>query len=69
MVPKIAGGSGSITDLKLNLDRRFSYKGKRISPFTASCPDRRFAVREQAIFGDSSQTGALEFARLCVPRD
>jgi len=36
-VPKLAGGFGSITDLQLQIGRRYSYRGERHSYLSAAC--------------------------------
>jgi hypothetical protein len=36
-VPKLAGGFGSITELRLRIGRRFSYRGERRSYLSAAC--------------------------------
>jgi len=36
-VPKLAGGVGAITDIKLELGREYSYRGKRRGYLSASC--------------------------------
>jgi hypothetical protein len=36
-VPKLAGGSGSITELRLRIGRRFTYRGERHSYLSADC--------------------------------
>ena len=37
-IPRIAGGAGSVTKFKLTIGRDFTYKGKKQSYLTASCP-------------------------------
>lgn len=37
-VPKLAGGLGSITQIDLTLDRRYSYRGRRLSYLSSACP-------------------------------
>jgi hypothetical protein len=36
-VPKLAGGFGSITELRLRIERRFTYRGQRRSYLSAAC--------------------------------
>lgn len=38
VVPKLAGGSGAITELSLEVGRRFSFQGTRHSYLSAACP-------------------------------
>jgi hypothetical protein len=51
-VPRIAGGAGSVTQFKLRIDRRFTYKGRRQSFLTASCPSGHSLVKGRALFAD-----------------
>lgn len=41
-IPLIANGAGSVTRFKIGIDRRFTYKGKKASYLTASCPSGRY---------------------------
>ena len=45
-IPKIAGGSGSVTSFSLKIDKKYTYKGKKVSvlrpnALTASCRPTR----------------------------
>jgi hypothetical protein len=53
-IPPIAGGAGSVTRVDLNLGRRFTYKGKRESYLTASCPTGRYFIQGQLGFEDGT---------------
>jgi hypothetical protein len=63
-VPVIAGGSGAITRFRLNLGRKFTYRGERKSFLSARCPDGVFKLslpkllfrNEARIPGVGSQT-------------
>jgi hypothetical protein len=37
-IPPIAGGAGSVTKYKITINRTFTYRGKKESYLTASCP-------------------------------
>lgn len=37
-IPVIAGGSGSVTKFKITINRTFTYRGKKQSYLSASCP-------------------------------
>jgi len=57
--PKIAGGAGSITFLKLNLEKGI---------LSAKCPDGRLATRATATFGSTPATKLNSaVSRPCVP--
>jgi hypothetical protein len=43
-VPVIAGGSGAITRFRLNVGRKFTYRGERRSFLSARCPDGVFKL-------------------------
>lgn len=53
-VPKIAGGSGSVTEFELKVGRRYTYKGKRKSLLTASCPNGVWMAKGEAKFVDDT---------------
>jgi hypothetical protein len=63
-VPKIAGGSGSVTSFSLKIDKKFTYKGKKVSVLTAKCPDGKLQAKATAIFSDGTKAAA-EFVRTC----
>ncbi|MBK5219565.1 MAG: hypothetical protein JJE35_07250 [Thermoleophilia bacterium] len=64
-VPKIAGGSGSVTSFSLKIDKKFTYKGKKVSVLTAKCPDGKLQAKATAIFADGTKATA-EFVRTCT---
>ena len=49
-IPKIAGGSGSIKSFSLRLDKKFTYKGEKVSVLTAKCPDGKLRMRRKRSF-------------------
>lgn len=54
-VPRIAGGSGSITDVRFKFGRYFSYKGMRKSYDLAKCSDGHLDVKVvRALFQDET---------------
>lgn len=53
-IPAISGGSGSVTGFKLDIDRKFAYRGKRRSYLTASCPAGRHLVKGRVRFDDGT---------------
>jgi len=65
-VPKIAGGSGSVTAFDLRVGRRFAYKGRKKSFLVAGCPTGRWLTRGHALFSDQTRLGIVHpFS--CVP--
>lgn len=63
-IPRIAGGSGSVTSFNLKVDKKFRFKGKRVSVLTAKCPDGKLQAKATAIFADRTKASA-EFVRTC----
>jgi hypothetical protein len=56
-IPKVAGGSGSTISFKLQVKRKFQYKGKEQSYVIAKCPDGHFNANViEAIFEDEDGT-------------
>jgi hypothetical protein len=63
-IPKIAGGSGSVTAINFKIDRKFTYKGRRVSVLTLKCPDGKILTRARGIFADGTVTRG-ELIRTC----
>jgi hypothetical protein len=65
-VPRIAGGSGSVTEFALKVGRRFTYKGEKKSFLTASCPTGSWMAKGEAKFVDAT---TLHIAHIfpCTP--
>ena len=53
-IPRIAGGAGSVTKFKITINRTFSYKGKKESYLTASCPTGHYYTEGEVQFSDST---------------
>jgi hypothetical protein len=51
-VPVIAGGVGSVIKFKLTIGRKFTYRGKKESYLTASCPTGRYYTEGNILFAD-----------------
>jgi hypothetical protein len=54
LVPTIAGGFGSVIKFKLSINRTFTYKGKKKSYLTASCPTGHYYTEGEILFSDGS---------------
>ena len=66
-VPKLAGGSGSLTGFDLTIGRRWTYRGRQHSYLSAECPNGQFLDQVEAAFGDGANlTGT--FANSCQPK-
>ena len=65
-VPRIAGGSGSVTRFELKVGRSFTYKGRKKSLLSAGCPTGRWLTKGHVTFSDGTELGVLHpFA--CTP--
>jgi hypothetical protein len=56
-VPRIAGGSGSVTHFELKVGRRYTYKGSQKSFLEAGCPTGTWRVKGHAEFADGTELG------------
>ncbi|HET6998254.1 MAG TPA: hypothetical protein VFI03_06655 [Solirubrobacterales bacterium] len=67
-VPVIAGGAGSVTKFRLKVDRKFTYRGKKQSYLTASCPTGVYYAEGIVEFTDGP---TLEVSHIlpCAPKD
>jgi hypothetical protein len=66
-VPRIAGGSGSVTMFDLRVGRRYTYKGRKKSFLSASCPTGIWVAKGQASFKDGT-TLAINHLFPCTPK-
>lgn len=65
-IPKIAGGFGSPVKYKISLGRTFTYKGKKESYLTASCPTGHYLAEGKVQFFDGTLL-KLSHALPCTP--
>jgi len=54
-VPKIAGGSGSVTKFRLKIGREFTYRGRERSFLVAGCPTGSWAAHGRVEFADHTE--------------
>ena len=66
-VPRIAGGAGSMTMFELDVGRRYTYKGKKKSFLSASCPTGIWVAKGKASFNDGT-TLAINHLFPCTPK-
>ena len=64
-IPKIAGGSGSLTAFSLKIDKKYTYQGKKVSVLSAKCPDGKLMAHAVALFADGTKA-ATDFVRACT---
>lgn len=68
-VPKIAGGSGSVTAFSLTFPKKlFTYKGKKHGYLLARCADGHFDAEAQVKFSNGDQLGPAKITRACTPK-
>lgn len=66
-IPRIAGGSGSVTEFELKVGRKYAYKGRQKSFLTANCPTGTWLTRGHARFSDDTTLSILHpFS--CTPK-
>jgi hypothetical protein len=58
-IPLIAGGTGSLTEFEVTINKKFSYKGKKESFISASCPSKTLKTRSVFTYLDGSSLEAL----------
>lgn len=66
-IPKIAGGNGSVKSFNLVIDKRYTYKGKKVSVLSAKCADGKLQAHATAIFSDGLKAGA-DIIRTCTAK-
>jgi hypothetical protein len=65
-IPRIAGGAASVTKFKLTINRTFTYKGKKESYLTASCPTGHYYAEGKVQFSDGTRLGITHILP-CTP--
>jgi hypothetical protein len=65
-VPRIAGGSGSATAFSLKIGRRYTYKGRKKSFLSASCPTGSWETKGNVLFSDRTRIG-FSHVFACTP--
>jgi hypothetical protein len=66
-IPRIAGGAGSVTDFRLDVGRRFTRGGKKVSLLTAGCPSGHYRTAGEAEFADGTVL-AVDHVFPCTPK-
>jgi hypothetical protein len=67
-IPPIAGGSGSVTRFKITIGRKFTtYRGKKESYLTASCPTGHYFAEGKALFANGP-TLKITHVLPCTPK-
>lgn len=66
-IPVIAGGAGSVKDFSLKIDKKFTYKGKKVSVLSAKCIGGKITADVTAVFRDGAKLQA-DVLRTCTPK-
>jgi len=66
-IPRIAGGSGSVTHFELKVGRRYTYRGRKKSFVSAGCPTGTWRVKGHAKFSDGTELG-ISHLFPCTPQ-
>jgi len=66
-IPKIANGAGSVTDFSLKIDKKYTYKGKKVSVLSAKCVGGKIQAHVTAKFYDGNQLAA-DVLRTCTSK-
>ena len=57
VVPKIAGGTGALTDFNVKISKKYKYKGQSVSFISAKCPNSgKLKARAQVTFLDGESS-------------
>jgi hypothetical protein len=59
-IPKLAGGTGALTDFQVKIDKKYFYKGKKRSFVSAKCISGKLKARGTFTFIDGEQLTALD---------
>jgi hypothetical protein len=57
-IPRIAGGSGSVKSFSLTINKKYTFKGKKMSVLSAKCPDGKLQAFATAKFADGTSASA-----------
>lgn len=66
-IPRIAGGNGAVKDFSLKIDKKFTYKGKKVSVLSAKCVGGKYGADVTAKFYEGQQVKA-QILRTCTPK-
>jgi hypothetical protein len=58
-IPLIAGGTGALTNFQVTINKKWSYKGKKVSFISAECATKKFKTRSVFTYLDGSSLEAL----------
>jgi hypothetical protein len=58
-IPLIAGGTGALTNFQVTINKKWSYKGKKVSFVSAQCATKKLKTRSVFTYLDGSSLEAL----------
>ncbi|MBS1878666.1 MAG: hypothetical protein JST31_04065 [Actinobacteria bacterium] len=58
-IPLIAGGTGALTEFQVTINKKWSYKGKKVSFISAECPTKTLKTRSVFTYLDGQSLEAL----------
>lgn len=58
-IPLIAGGTGALTNFEVKINKKWSYKGNKVSFISAECPSKKFKTRSVFTYLDGQSLEAL----------
>jgi len=58
-IPKLAGGTGALTDFQVTINKKWTYKGKKVSFISAECDNKSFKTRSVFTYLDGEALEAL----------
>jgi hypothetical protein len=64
-VPKLAGGTGALTDFQVKIDKKYKYKGKRVSFISAKCPNSKKLKTRAAFTFIDGETATPKYVQTC----
>jgi hypothetical protein len=65
-VPKIAGGTGALTDFQVKIDKKYKYKGKSVSFISAKCPNSKKLKARGAFTFIDGETATPKSVQTCT---
>jgi hypothetical protein len=67
-IPRVAGGSGSLTGFELTVNRRWTYRGWQLSYLNAECPDGHLFNQFEATFAAGGPNIEGTLVSSCEPK-
>jgi len=65
VIPKIAGGTGALTDFNVTISKKYKYKGKSVSFISAKCPNSKKLKSRGAFTFADGETATPKYTQTC----